>query len=518
MIYSITYENTGKKTWEIITNNAIPGAEPEEYRLGTLLVDFLNFDLNQFRYGEVHDIGQTEGEESQVVVNRHNFEGYTGEDADWDNEQIRYEYEMNEDIPLFLRMYLPDWVDKENKSYKEEGYKQMLEYQQNLRTAVDYIYQIEHKRSELTQDYEFHTFGDSECEVYREEKYAQWNTNLMEIQKRSEECPEDIPAQTSIRDRYLAVCGRIELARWKNMLNKGTLDYDILSLWDALQIELYSTIRETRYIFNCQCCGLYTVAGKIGARFCDRGLVPVQYKKFDKEYLSMSFDYQKLYRDLQFEDYVEEKFGEDCSAEKREQLWDLITSGQIEEIEEIKKLAEKEKNEEDEKKKDLITKEKKREIEKVKQIACPEEPELYKDWLSCMRYATLVANKQKGKTEHPLKIAERGWINTVRAQLSKLLGSENVTDKSKKYDKATKMLDEAIDELDNRIKQYNKAASDEERAKIEADYKSLFIQASKVAGLSTDIDGETDTHRRAYLTHRGEKEIEEKKVIEEKKE
>ena len=226
-------------------NNLFGDWDRAEWRpAGSLLLDFINFDLDLFRFGKKIDVTTGElatadtQEENIHIINAHNFEDYTfcddeklhlvGKDENGDkkivlvnNEYPEFSMDLYIDIlPEILHNYADEFIDFKYGRYGEE-WENLKLIQRRYREIIDKIF------------------------------------NLNESEK------EDKTPKELYNDYF-----KVAIKKWK--VNIPDYDFFYEKLNDFLDVELYNLVCDNKHVFKCVLCKKYSISDKKTAIACDR--------------------------------------------------------------------------------------------------------------------------------------------------------------------------------------------------------------------------------------------------------
>lgn len=414
--YTFEYQKIKEKTFAYVKNDSNPMAEPECYRIGEFFIEFLNYDFEDFDEGLTELFSCFGRVESDICNEEENDK--INEDLDYWSDKIIFDskFKYNDNIPYFIREFIDTMIDYEHGAY--------------INSEIDRVRGLQDTYREYVAEM-FDSLSVSDNPKSPREKYS---------------------------DKF-----DYHPVRWKNKMPKG--EFKFRSIDEALELELYLMVYEEKYIFRCQNCGLYTIAGKAGAKYCDRNFKPLWGNLVNETYeeiYQLNDEFQKDFYRVNEEEHaeglkkLEEKYGE------------ALEKGDITQVEKLEKR-----------------------LNEARFITMEEEDSKsgFRKWISCREYAT-TEKFYHGDSTHPIdkiRISECSWINSNRSKLkdAKRLTADEIELKRKK---ALDLMNKAIGETDKYKEQYDNAKTDEEKQKIEKKYSDLYIEAKNVSLIKTDID------------------------------
>lgn len=196
--------------------------------IGTELANFLNFDIDRFMYGG-HSIlwNYDELNERDIIVGWKKEEGHNLNDLSVREEVSSYMIHGNrednetENIPFFIRMFGCKFIDTNQWIYNMEEVEKIKALQERIRKFCEKVF-----------------------------------------------FPADSQDKRTNFERY---CEQIDTIDKKELRKRVPKDWFVpSSLEQALAYECYAMVKGNVNFFQCENCGLYTVANDNRSRLCDR--------------------------------------------------------------------------------------------------------------------------------------------------------------------------------------------------------------------------------------------------------
>ena len=457
---------------------------------GSLLFDFLNFDLDLFRYGKKVDI--TTGEEATAdtkeeniyVVNAHNFEDYIYcEDGKLhqvvkdENGKIEFvflldeypEFDMNlyiESLPEILRIYADEFIDFKTGRYNER-WEELKKIQKDYQDVVEKIFEL--KTEEKT--------GKTPKQLYNE---------------------------------YFGT----DIKKWKMIVPEYDFNYDTFG--DFLNVELHNLVCNNKYVFKCILCERFSISDRKSAVAGERAYMgtPIFYNHKSVEQEEMDHKFIPYFKDKKIYEKMQEMLGENI-AEK-------VATGNIDDkVKELIKSVSKNEfiNFRYQKKKfkeqpifrqrwkmlydavelelygDLSDGNKELTEEQLKErLLLNEENNWIKRMLTCREaWKRITEKKEFGKRHIITQIRIKG-VRAVSSNISEMeerayFAECGYDSFETKRENATVALEVARELEEEYITKYDAASKKEEKDKIAEEYQALFDKANRITHVNTGEDG-----------------------------
>lgn len=428
--------------------------QPEKRPIGTLLVDFINFNLEEYRKGLLVNASDDE----KYYVNSHDFSDIErnadGTLKEEDADCYRYAVGV---LPDIMYAFMDYFLDLKYGRYYEEHWGEINRLQREYREKICAIFEII-PPEKMTAD--------------------------SKLEKKSRK-------KGRFKSGYKNYFHMEESKRWQYKLKTGEVKFS--SIEEALEYELYLMAETETNLFFCHNCYKLSI-GQRNQQFCNRNTEAI-------------WGYSSIYKSRYKNQDGSLNEDENEQQMKAEQMtfkymqW-LRLPGHLNKKNEIHFKYEPRGNEPKIKKQSLdISKEQMQYIQKNLKLDANKMAKIHTNWQKKCDYqfrrmrtcAEIHKIESLYKNKNEILAIKNKQKRTINGEISRLRNMPYLDEETSIYKLKEKNIRKEMYVIETKtidyVEKYDNAETPEEKENICIEYKKLFDRAKKIASLKTDAEG-----------------------------
>lgn len=428
--------------------------QPEKRPIGTLLVDFINFNLEEYRKGLLVNMSDDE----KYYVNSHDFSdierNVDGTLKEEDADCYRYAVGV---LPDIMYAFMDYFLDLKYGRYYEEHWGEINRLQREYREKICAIFELI-PPEKMTAD--------------------------SKLEKKSRK-------KGRFKSVYKNYFHMEESKRWQYKLKTGEVKFS--SIEEALEYELYLMAETETNLFFCHNCYKLSI-GQRNQQFCNRNTEAI-------------WGYSSIYKSRYTNQDGSLNEDENEQQMKAEQMtlkymeW-LRLPGHLNKKNEIDFKYEPRGKEPKIKKQSLdISKKQMQYIQKNLKLDATKMAKIHTNWQKRCDYqfrgmrtcAEIHKIESLYKNKNEILAIKNKQKRTINGELSRLRNMPYLDEETSIYKLKEKNIRKEMYVIETKtidyVEKYDNAETPEEKENICIEYKKLFDRAKKIASLKTDAEG-----------------------------